>query len=275
MCRFVAYFGESEILMSELISKPVNSLINQSREAREGSHAINADGFGVGWYDFDIEATPAVYRSIMPAWNDSNLRNIAAKIRSKCMVGHVRASTVGDVTLVNSHPFKSGNHLFVHNGTIHHFADVKRRLIAELSEEAYKDIQGQTDSEHFLALMKTQYDARKPFVEAAPEAFVKAIRLLDEMAEEVGVPGHMRINSIFTDGINLMATHYCSRQLDDQLSLYYSFDEKIDRQPAARSVVVASEPLNDFMHDWKEIPANHFLFINSLQERAVLPIDLG
>jgi glutamine amidotransferase len=49
MCRWLAYSG-SPVLLEELLYKPENSLVTQSRHARLGVEATNGDGFGVGWY---------------------------------------------------------------------------------------------------------------------------------------------------------------------------------------------------------------------------------
>lgn len=50
MCRLLAYLG-SPIFLEYLLYKPEHSLIAQSYQPREMiSGAVNADGFGVGWY---------------------------------------------------------------------------------------------------------------------------------------------------------------------------------------------------------------------------------
>jgi predicted glutamine amidotransferase len=79
MCRWLAYSG-SPIKLEELLVKRDRSLIDQSLHAREGATTTNGDGFGVGWYG--ASETPTVYRSVHPAWNDRNLRELAAGITS-------------------------------------------------------------------------------------------------------------------------------------------------------------------------------------------------
>jgi predicted glutamine amidotransferase len=90
MCRWLAYSG-SPIRLEELLVKRDRSLIDQSLHARQGATTTNGDGFGVGWYD-DGEL-PRVYRSTHPAWNDRNLRELAAGISSPLFLAHIRAST--------------------------------------------------------------------------------------------------------------------------------------------------------------------------------------
>ena len=59
----------------EALYTPANSLVDQSLHSRLGAETTNGDGFGVGWYG--AHATPGVFRSIEPAWNDRNLRELA------------------------------------------------------------------------------------------------------------------------------------------------------------------------------------------------------
>jgi hypothetical protein len=51
----------------------------------------NGDGTGLGWYGCRSE--PALFRSIVPAWGDENLVELAAEIRSPLFLAHVRAGT--------------------------------------------------------------------------------------------------------------------------------------------------------------------------------------
>ena len=71
MCRWLAYQG-SPILMEQLVFEPKYSLIHQSTQARKSKMTLNGDGFGVGWYGCQSE--PGLYREVIPAWNDENLK---------------------------------------------------------------------------------------------------------------------------------------------------------------------------------------------------------
>ena len=67
MCRWLAYSG-SPVLLEDLLYKPENSLVVQSKHSQMGATTTNGDGFGVGWYGaYD---TPGLFRSTEPAWND-------------------------------------------------------------------------------------------------------------------------------------------------------------------------------------------------------------
>src|SRR5690349_24473140 len=93
MCRFLAYIGKP-VLANDLLYMPQHSLINrQSLGAQEMSIPINGDGFGVSWYDFQLDDEPCQFRSVHPAWSDQNLRFLAKKIKTTSMFAHIRAAT--------------------------------------------------------------------------------------------------------------------------------------------------------------------------------------
>ena len=152
MCRWLAYSGSS-IPLDELLYKPERSLIDQSLHARLGVETTNGDGFGVGWYGADAN-TPVLFRSIVPIWNDHNLREISARVQSPLFLAHVRASTGTAVQQTNCHPFRYGRWLWVHNGLVREFPRLKRALALAVDESLYACIEGSTDSEllFYLAL---------------------------------------------------------------------------------------------------------------------------
>jgi glutamine amidotransferase len=70
MCRLIGYRGKTNILLSELVEKPENSLIKQSLETKLGKKGINADGFGISWYNQDQWHSVKLYYKIIPLLND-------------------------------------------------------------------------------------------------------------------------------------------------------------------------------------------------------------
>ena len=73
MCRLLAYLGYP-VSLEDILYKPEHSLIVQSYQPREmTSGVVNADGFGVGWYDHEKKTNPFTYRNTLPVWNDLNL----------------------------------------------------------------------------------------------------------------------------------------------------------------------------------------------------------
>ena len=125
MCRWLAYSG-SPVLLDELLYKPKHSLIDQSLHSTMGAETTNGDGFGVGWYG--DQATPGVFRSTEPAWNDRNLRELATHVTSPLVFAHIRASSGSAVQQTNCHPFRHGRWLWMHNGLLRDFPVIKRDL---------------------------------------------------------------------------------------------------------------------------------------------------
>ena len=150
MCRWAAYTGEP-IFLEDIVSRPGHSLIRQSHCAEQARQATNADGFGLAWYAGRTE--PGLYRDILPAWSDPNLKSLARQIRSGLFLAHVRAATGGATSRANCHPFVAGRWSFMHNGEIGGFDAIRRRLEGALSDAHYDGIEGTTDSELFFRLM--------------------------------------------------------------------------------------------------------------------------
>jgi glutamine amidotransferase len=111
MCRWAAYIG-APIFLEEIVSRPGHSLIHQSHCATECKTAINADGFGIAWYGERPE--PGLYRDVLPAWSDPNLRSLTAQVKSRLFLAHVRASTGTATSRNNCHPFAVGRWSFMH-----------------------------------------------------------------------------------------------------------------------------------------------------------------
>ena len=78
MWRWAAYLGEP-IYLEDIGSRPGHSLVRQSHGATRCHTPVNADGFGIAWYGDRPE--PGLYRDVMPAWSDPNLRSLTATVR--------------------------------------------------------------------------------------------------------------------------------------------------------------------------------------------------
>ncbi len=254
MCRFIAFRGKKPILLKTLLDEAANSLICQSRVAPDNPR-LNADGYGVGWYNREVDLIPGVFKSIQPAWNDENLTNIAAKILSDCFIGHVRASTVGGVSTANCHPFSYKNFLFAHNGTIDNFKSIKKDLIHLLEEEYFSKIKGQTDSEYFFFLLCNilEKEDSPTTSQKMAEAFVKGMREIDTLLDAHNLEHHYRINAAITNGEEMTAIRYNASDNHPTLSLYYSVTDD--------GVVIASEQLSQ-SDEWCEVPPNSILTID-------------
>lgn len=267
MCRFVAYIGKRPLLLKTLLLEASHSLITQSHSSRETESGVNADGFGVGWYDLTVDETPAVFRSVLPAWNDENLINISRKVKSTCFIGHIRESTVGSIGNSNCHPFAHEKMLFAHNGTINNFKKIKRELINCLDQPLFDQLNGQTDSEHFFLLWLSilYQNGEEITCDAMCRAMVEALRKINALLTARELEPDYRINSVLTTGREMMVTRYISCDKRKAHSLYFSRMQ--------HGVVVASEQLTDEKDEWKEVPYNHALLIDPELNITTTPLQ--
>jgi predicted glutamine amidotransferase len=259
MCRWLAYSG-SPILLEELLLKPEYSLIDQSLHARLGVETTNGDGFGVGWYGTNAD-TPAVFRSVEPAWNDRNLREVAAHVESPLFLAHIRASTGTAVQQTNCHPFRYGRWLWAHNGLVRDFPRLKRDLALAVDESLYSSIQGSTDSELLFYLAITLGLEDDP-----PGAVEQMVGLVEEAGRRHGTEHPLQMTIGTTDGKSVWAFRYSSERRSR--SLYFSTDMRTVREmyperPRLQEVsdetrIIVSEPIVELAGAWNEVPESSY-----------------
>jgi predicted glutamine amidotransferase len=267
MCRWLAYSG-SPVLLEQLLYGPQNSLIVQSLHSRMGAEETNGDGFGVGWYG--ERETPAVFRSIEPAWNDRNLRELAGHVTSGLVFAHIRASTGSPVQQTNCHPFRHGRWLWMHNGFVADLHKVKRDLILAVDPALFPEIEGTTDSELLFHVALTFGLEDDP-----PSAVRETIRLVESVGGDHGVVNPFQGTIATTDGETIWAFRYSSE--GKSRSLFYSTaiptlremypNESLlwDVDDEARLVV--SEPLGDKLPGaWNEVPESSYGVIQPGQD---------
>jgi gamma-glutamyl hercynylcysteine S-oxide hydrolase len=224
MCRHLAYVGPP-VTLEKLIVTPTHSLLQQSFAPRYQTHGtINADGFGVGWYDRDKRVEPARYRTTRQIWADLSFASIAGLVSSNAVLAAVRSASPGmPIEETSTPPFTEGPWLFSHNGFVPGFrTGVGRELRRKVSETRALGIAGATDSELLFALVLDRLDTS-----ASPaDALVSVIGLVEELTTA-------RLNLLLTDGERIAATA-CRN------SLFV-----VDDRQLTGAVVVASEPYDD------------------------------
>jgi len=261
MCRWLAYSG-SPVRIEDLLFKPKHSLIDQSRHARLGAETTNGDGFGIGWY-WRGEA-PGLYRSTEPAWNDRNLRELATHIESPLVFAHIRASSGSPVQQTNCHPFRHGRWLWMHNGLIRGFHDVKRELVLAVDPALFPAIEGSTDSETLFFLALTFGLEQDP-----PAAVARTVGLIEHVGRRHGIEHPVQMTVATTNGDRVWAFRYSSER--KSRSLFYSTDIATLRQQhpdnpvlhalSEESRLIVSEPLGDLAGVWNEMPESHWVVV--------------
>lgn len=259
MCRWQAYSG-NPIRIEELLFKAKHSLIDQSMSSRSAETPTNGDGFGLGWYGLREE--PGLFRSIRPAWNDFNLRDLAAQIESPLFLAHVRATSLATVQETNCHPFRYKHWLFVHNGEIFEVEKVRQQLLARIAPEHFTSILGTTDSEVLFHLALTFGLEQDPL-----GALQRMAGCVESVAKASGTHESLWMTLGLSDGDSIYAVRYAS---DGQApTLYYSKSvadlAKLGLASSAAEMLgpkarmVVSEPIGKLADAWIEMPQSSAL----------------
>jgi glutamine amidotransferase len=233
MCRHLAYLGAPRSL-SSLLYEPEESLERQSwkpRFQREG--AMNADGWGVGWWDPQVRPEPARYRTASPMWTDRSFRSVAEVVHTGALLAAVRSATPpSPIVDTGNAPFTVGPWLFSLNGFVRSFrGPVGEGLRRRVSEERAVAIDGTSDSEVLFALVLDSLDAGATPEQALARATAEAVARSEAV-----------LNLLISDGHTIVGTTFGN-------SLFTLQGGGL----ATGGVLVASEPL-DGHEGWQRVP---------------------
>lgn len=271
MCRWLAYRGPS-LPLEALLLAPEHSILDQSRHAERTNFEINGDGFGLGWYG--KAASPGVFHDVRPAWNDRNLRSVAAHVESHLFMAHIRATTGSPVSRSNCHPFAYGDWLFAHNGQIGGYASLRHALDVQIDPVIYASRVGTTDTEAMFQLALTFGLQDDPV-----GGILRMIDVVESEREKHGVSEPFEMTVALANGERLWAFRHSSDKAPP--SLYYNAPgaslrdadgASLQLQPGA--ALVLSEPLDRDPENWIEVPPESRLSVQDGQVQ-VEPLMAG
>jgi predicted glutamine amidotransferase len=267
MCRWLAYSGEP-LKPSTVVLDAQHSLVAQSLNSPLGAETVNGDGFGFGWYPDGASkgSYPAIFHSVEPAWNDTNLRELTDAIESPLFFSHVRAAAGPPIQQSNCHPFRHENWLFMHNGAIAGFGKIKREITFAVDPSLYPEILGTTDSEALFYLALTLGLKDDPI-----GAMGAAIQQVEKVGREHGIAFPMQGTIALSDGGQMWAFRYSSQRRSR--SLFHSVDvptlqemyPDIERFKlfGKRAQLIVSEPLNDLPGVFTEVPESTVVTVDA------------
>jgi gamma-glutamyl hercynylcysteine S-oxide hydrolase len=117
MCRHLAWLGAPRSVASLVLEPPCGLLRQSYAPRRQKRGLLNADGWGVGFYD--DAGTVRRWRSSRPLWSDTSFASIAPVLRSGAVLAAVRSATVGmPADEAAAAPFTDGRRLLSHNGRV-------------------------------------------------------------------------------------------------------------------------------------------------------------
>jgi glutamine amidotransferase len=283
MCRVLAYLGEP-IAVGHVLFDTDSSLVRQSYSPRMMNTFLNLAGFGmVAWDPRSVRPeVPFTYRATTLPTFDRNLRDLAGKLASTCLLAHVRGVTHSSNEVVgqsNLHPFRfpGAGVAFAHNGHLREFARMRYDLVEHIRPELVQRIEGTTDSEWIYALMLSQLEDPygMPDARELADATASALRLLRDVRARHGIDTSSPVNLCVTTGDALVATRFSfdygwypdeDALLETDLpfvSLWYTVGgEYVQRDDGSamtasddpRSLLIASEPLTVDTSTWLEVP---------------------
>ncbi|KAF0191515.1 MAG: glutamine amidotransferase [Gammaproteobacteria bacterium] len=231
--------------------------------ARGGHTDEHSDGWGIAFFEdtgcrlfIDSKASTSSPVAEM-------VRNYP--IRSRNVIAHIRKATIGEVSLVNTHPFMRelwGRYwIFAHNGD----------LEGELPPLAgrFRPV-GSTDSEHAFCLILETLVERFGYTEPDKPQLTRALGEISATLASYGV-----FNFLLSDGRYLFAhcstdLYYVVRQAPFSTAHLIDQDVTVDfrevTSPDDRVAVIATKPLTD-NEAWTTMTAGQLLvFENGLPQ---------
>jgi len=197
--------------------------------------AENREGWGIAWWH---DGGPEIHKEPVPA-DESALaaRLVDEHPASPMFLVHVRAATIGERTLPNTHPWAAPalgrTWVFAHNGTV--------RALDRL-DLGDRVPTGDTDSERAFLHLLTRLDAQSATIGADPGALAEAVHAVGRDLSACD----SRVNFLLTDGTTLFAYH------DGHKTLH------LLERPG--SVVLASVPLTS-EPGWTRLAAGAFVVV--------------
>jgi predicted glutamine amidotransferase len=266
MCRWLAYTG-NPISLETVLFRARHSLIDQSLHSTLGATTTNGDGFGLGWYQHPHDI-PYRYRSVHPAWNDRNLRELARAVHAPMFVAHIRAATHTPVQETNCHPFRHRRWMFAHNGLIRNFPLVRRELLLAIEPGRFNALEGSTDSEAMFYLAMSFGLEHDPV-----PALERMAGFVEAVAKKHGIEPALNMTIFASDGEQIVALRYSSER--DSRSLFHSTSFKHLRElypddPRIAAVgedayLLVSEPIVDLPEAWAEVPESTAIVVRGAQ----------
>jgi predicted glutamine amidotransferase len=296
MCRALLYLGQP-VLLDHLLFQPDSALIRQSYMPKM-LQMLNLAGFGMrAWSSHSHEAAKPYSYSVttLPVF-DRNLKNLAEKVRTDCLLAHVRGvayDTGVDISLQNVHPFQFDEVplALAHNGDLARINDMKPLLAAHVKPAYLPKIRGTTDSEWIYALLVSQFEGpmnqQRRFEPAELAAAVRrTLAILREVRAQLGIATSSSVNLFIATGQQILAVRYCfdfgcyattdpARVHEANLRYlslwytvgreygYYAGEWSMRGGSSADAVIIASEPLTKDTTSWVEVPEYGMLIVDN------------
>jgi len=208
---------------------------------------VNADGYGIAWYE---DGRPRRIAETRPIWHDADLEGVLGSVRSTCVVAALRNATPGlDVDRAGLLPMVYGRWVFVLNGFVPGFHQGHMRALrSELTDELYAGLRGGSDAETLFLLAVGRAETGASPSEALEE-------VARSVAHRVG-KAEAQLNMLLTDGERLGVLRSSTVLLTN--SLY-----RAERQGFAPGGVVLASEVTHPSAAWTPVDGHHRMDIDA------------
>ncbi len=202
MCRL---FGFRSVIQSQVHRSLVNA-----QNALAVQSQKHPDGWGIAYY---VANTPHLVKGASPASNDSIFHHISGMLATQTVLAHIRKATVGNVNILNSHPFQHGTWVFAHNGEINNFDFVKEELLHKIHPSLQRFILGDTDSELFfylfLSLLQKKTDIHQNVeIEMIMNTIAECCQMIRECADQQKRHSPSKLTHVITNGRIMLGSSF-------------------------------------------------------------------
>ncbi|QQR89875.1 MAG: class II glutamine amidotransferase [Myxococcales bacterium] len=199
MCRL---FGFRSVIPSQVH----RSLLDAENALGRQSNA-HPDGWGVAYY---LQDTPHVTKSASRALGDALFHRLSGVVASETVVAHVRKATVGDISVLNCHPFQFGRWIFAHNGEIPGFAEQREKFLGEIDPALRRYVLGDTDSEVIFHLLLTELNrfAKPTSVVTLGDCIRRTIDTVQRLWEAPDSTSKLLLTVMITNGSSMLAYRF-------------------------------------------------------------------
>ncbi len=236
---------------------------------------VTYDSWGIGFYQGEVLLQRRPKTPVEPV----DFYEIARELRTDCIVGHVRAGTVGQPKSENTHPFRFRSWLFAHHGTLPAYEKIEAPLAEQIPDFLRRNIRGQTDSEALFHLILAELhednllddgNVATPALRAAMQRALARVKAL--AGPEATAAAEMAL--VMTNGRVLVATrhgrpvHALKIQGITDCPVCRESDppsghapKRIDHEHLRAVVLVADAP-TPAGSPWREVPDKTFVSVS-------------
>jgi predicted glutamine amidotransferase len=247
MCRL---FGFKSSIPSEVhrsLLRAENALAAQSGE--------HPDGWGVVYY---IDNFPHLIKNTKTAVEDHLFEKVSGIVSSKTVLAHIRNASVGDINILNCHPFQYGPWSFAHNGEIKPWNKVSEILINHVTPQFRRFILGNTDSEVcfyiFLSFLQQKTNIHKSDISplAIIDALKETIKIIRDVTDDFEQPALLTF--LLTNGSTMLGYHggkellystYKKACEEKHNCPHFSAECENPTNSTINHLLVSSEPISD------------------------------